>query len=285
MPSWNGDLRLEPDSGDPKTKTTLSIVEPTEAEKVALGAIGGILIDRKWIDKPITEALVPGEPYRDGQVTSVTINAPLEEVGPVLIAVMKPGPAVLTAVRFKDGHIETVEHRGPRDSSTSSELAAAASKPKAEAAVTVKRPTPSCPECYVGAVGPANEVLLSFLTPEQHRTWARERYVIVRGGLTGHRYVIAHRATEIAARNQKICWDADDRDTLHFHDQSVPPEEEVLSAMLILQHREPWLRNEATCLGVRFSKVFKNPFGDHLDGVADAALTRVIGILADAASS
>ena len=35
---------------------------------------------------------------------------------------------------------------------------------------------------------------------------------------------------------------------LHFHDNSVPPEEEVLAAKLILEHREPWLRNEATCL-------------------------------------
>ena len=105
-----------------------------------------------------------------------------------------------------------------------------------------------------------------------------------RGGLTGHRYILAHRASEIAAKNGKICFDADDRDVLHFHDQAVPPEEEVLAAMLVLQHREPWLRNEATCLGVRFSRVFKNPFGDHLDGVVDASLTKVVGAVAQALS-
>ena len=50
--------------------------------------------------------------------------------------------------------------------------------------------------------------------------------------------------------------------------------------MLILQNREPWLRNEATCLGLRFHRVFKNPFGDHRDGVLDATLTKGVGLFA-----
>jgi hypothetical protein len=55
----------------------------------------------------------------------------------------------------------------------------------------------------------------------------------------------------------------------------VPPEEEVLSAMLILQHREHWLRNEATCFGGR--AYYKNPFGGGSDGVADSMMTSDIG--------
>ena len=48
--------------------------------------------------------------------------------------------------------------------------------------------------------------------------------------------------------NKKICYDIDDRCVLHFHDWTVPPEEEVLATKLILEHREAWLRNEATVL-------------------------------------
>jgi hypothetical protein len=281
MPSWNGDLRLEPNAED-KQKTTLTIVEPTDAEKIALGAIGGTLTEKGWLKEPILEFL-SGDPYRENRTAEVVLDAPLEEVGPVVIAALKPGPAVLSAVRFKNGQVEVVEHREP-GKATEKDLKALAVRPKAEAAATVKRPTPSCPDCYVAAVKPATEVLLTFLTPEQHETWSRERYVLCRGGYSGHHYILAHRSSEIAAKNKRICFDATDEHILHFHDQSVPPEEEILSAMLILQHREHWLRNEATCLGWNFQRVFKNPFGDITDGVMDASLTTMVGIAAQALS-
>lgn len=146
-----------------------------------------------------------------------------------------------------------------------------------KAAVTVRRATPCCPQCTPGAVGPASEVLLAFLDERQHRDWAERRAIVVRGGLTGHRYLLAHRSTELAARMGRICFDMEDQLVIHFHDRSVPPEEEVLAAKLILEHREPWLRNEATTFGAFH---FKNPFGDGGDGVWDASLTRRIGIVA-----
>lgn len=271
IPSWNGDFRLEPSKNDPK-KTILTVVDPTEEEKIAVAAIRGILIDRGWLKQAITET----------PTAETTINASLEEVGPVVVAALRPGPAVITAVRLSNGEIEVCEHREP-GKATEKELKELAQKP-ASAAATVKRPTPSCPDCFTnGAIRPATESLLAFMTPDQHKTWARGRYLVTRGGVTGHRYILAHRDSEIAAKNTRICWDADDRDTLHFHDQSVPPEEEVLAAMLILQHREAWLRNEATCFyGLRFTKILKNPFGDHMDGVPDANLTRLIGATARA---
>ena len=272
IPSWNGDVRLEPSKDDPK-KTVLTVTDPTDEEKNAIAAIGGILVDRGWLKEPITTVAVEGE---------ITIDVSIEEVGPVVVAALRPGPAVLTAVRLIGGRVEVCEHREP-GKATEKELKELAQKP-ATAAATVKRPTPSCPDCFTkGAIRPATESLLAFMSPEQHKTWARERYLVVRGGITGHRYIVAHRDSEIASKNTRICWDADDRDTLHFHDQSVPPEEEVLAAMLILKHREAWLRNEATCFyGLRFQKVLKNPFGDHLDGVADAHITRLIGVTAKA---
>jgi hypothetical protein len=119
-------------------------------------------------------------------------------------------------------------------------------------------------------------VLLSFLSPEQHERWAQERAILVQGHLSGHRYVIAHRHTPLAQKVGRICFDIDDQKVVHFHDWSVPPEEEVLAAKLILEHAEPWLRNEATVLGGG-SDVYKNPFGDISDGTESAAFAQGIG--------
>lgn len=153
-------------------------------------------------------------------------------------------------------------------------------KEEKKKAVTVKRPTTCCPNQIPGEVGPATEVLLAFCTPEQQEQWEAERRLVARGGVTGHRYLLAHRHTPTAQRSTKICWDLDGDCLLHFHDWTVPPEEEVLAAKLILEHREPWLRNEATCCGPPF---FKNPFGDGGDGVPDSLFTSALGGLARAA--
>jgi len=285
VPSWNGDVRLEPSPDDPKHACVLTVTEPTAQERTAVAAITGILVDRGWLDAAIT-ADVTAEP--------LVIRAPLEEVGPVVVAALRPGPGVLTAVRLRNGRVEICEHSEPGKGArkdpksrkqTEDKLVDLAKKP-AEAAATVRRPTPSCPDCFVDkAVRPATESLLAFLTPEQHKSWAKERLIVCRGHLSGHRYILAHRSSEVAAKNKRICYDVEDRDVVHFHDWSVPPEEEVLAAKLILEHREPWLRNEATCLGVRFTRVFKNPFGNHLDGVADARLTQIVGVVAQLLTS
>lgn len=146
-----------------------------------------------------------------------------------------------------------------------------------KAATTVKRPTPCCPQSIPGVIAPAQEVLLSFCTAEQRHQWLTERRLVAEGGITGHRYLLAHRHTPSAQKMGKICYDLDDEDVLHFHDWTVPPEEEVLAAKLILEHRETWLRNEATALGCRFRHRFKNPFGDGSDGIADSVFTEKVG--------
>ena len=146
---------------------------------------------------------------------------------------------------------------------------------KKREAATVKRPTPCCPDAIPGVIKPAQEVLLAFCTPEQRDQWLRERRLVACGGLTGHRYLLAHRHTPTAIRNTKIGYDLDDECIMHFHDWTVPPEEEVLAAKLILEHRESWLRNQATCFNG--SHVFRNPFGDGGDGTHDAGFTRDFG--------
>lgn len=274
IPSWNGDLRLEPDTKDPNI-TILTIVKPTAAEIITVNELGKTFEVLGWLDS--WETVVKKRFMRS---RSFTVRAPLEKVGPIATSIMRPGNAVLTAIRFRDGMVETVSGKDFPALQELAEKAAAAPKDKpAEAAATVKRPTPSCPSCIPGSVEPASEVLLAFLNPAEHERWAKERAIVVRGGLSGNRYLLSHRHSDFAQRAGRMCFDLDDRLVVHFHDWTVPPEEEVLAAKLILEHREPWLRNEATMLGAqrRLGIVFKNPFGNGQDGVPDASFSAGFG--------
>jgi hypothetical protein len=156
----------------------------------------------------------------------------------------------------------------------------------ARAAVTIARPTCCCPQCYEGNTGEAEdastEVLLSFLTPEQHEDWKRRRAFVAIGELSGNRYLVAHRRSRTAARIGRSCYDLDDRCVVHCHDNGVPPAEECLAIKLCLEHREPWLANEATKLGASGRSgtwVFKNPFGGGGDGTEVSALMHDIGTM------
>ena len=124
--------------------------------------------------------------------------------------------------------------------------------------------------------------------------------MVVEGGLSGHRYLLAHRHSATAQKIGKIAYDLDDEAAMHFHDWTVPPEEEILAAKLCLEHREHWVRNEATtfqdwmrdegfyqrtgagALPATRMK-FKNPFGDGGDGMADSTATSYFGQQAMAA--
>lgn len=303
IPAWNGDFRLVPDPDEPETHTLLTIEKPTPEERKLLGKLQAVFVEKFKIGSSSRESRKMLEPSRFFK-TKVRISAPITDVGPIVASLCKPGPNVLTAVKFKDGRIEVCEtsesgasgrnsqpHRSPSDppektvvkpadDKPSEESKALAKKEDATAATTTKRPTPCCPDCYVDPEAtskPATEVLLAFMDEEQHESWRKHRFLIARGGITGHRYLIAHRNSPIAQKNTRMCFDLDDNQTMHFHDWTVPPEEEVLATMLILRHREPWLRNEATALG-RHRYVFKNPFGGGGDGVRDSIMTSQIGM-------
>lgn len=291
VPSWNGDVRLTPSGKD---RTVLTVEEPTPDEREALKAIGAVLIEKGWC-----EDVTPTWVARTIEKEQLVIRAPIEEVGPVVVGLLRPGPAVLTAVRFSNGRVLTTSD-GPAGMEAIAEAVreeeerktepetyrsqggkkpVELAKPKAEAAATVRRPTPSCPQCIPGSVDPAREVLLAFLDEQEHEQWSKERAIIVRGGLSGHRYLLAHRHSPRAQYWGRMCFDIDEDLVVHFHDWRVPPEEEVLAAKLILEHREPWLRNEATMLGCMRANamIFKNPFGGGMDGVPDSYFTSRIG--------
>jgi hypothetical protein len=271
FPAWNGDFRLV--ENDEKTSQLL-IMKPTPHELQLLERFMTIARRKKW-----TTELLGDDPIL---ARTIELRAPIGDAGTALVKIVKPKDRTLTAVSFQDGKLE-VAQEGALET-----LVAKASNDEDAKAVSVARPTPCCPRCEPGSIVPANDVLLSFLSPKEHEDWAAHRAIMVTGGLSGHRYLLAHRHSSTAVRNTKICYDIDDHIVLHFHANDVPPEEEILAAKLILEHREPWLRNEATIqqqdsegrwhnLG---HQCFKNPFGDARDGQEDASFTMGMGLAA-----
>lgn len=254
IPSWNGDFRLEPDG----ERTKLVLHHPTAEETALVNKFLAAAAKKKWLAKDQSVEITKS--------ATILLEAALSKAGPALTRMLKPKEKTITAVRFKGGNVEVEEH--VKDGVMEALVEKGVTE-EAPAAATVTRPTPSCPQCLPGAIKPATEVLLSFLTPEQHADWAKYRAIRVRGHLSGHDYLLAHRHSPIAVRRMgRICYDITDQTIIHFHDWSLPPEEEVLSAKLILESREPWLRNEATCLSFgRNMDVFKNPFGNGGDGM------------------
>jgi hypothetical protein len=273
LPSWNGDMRLVAD----KDASVLILEKPTPQERILVGDFLRVALKKNWW-KGAPPA--KGEPYQ-GDSMEIPVDAPIAKASKSLVSIARPKDRTLTAVKFSGGKMEVIEGADSRSLDAIEDTIERAKETEGKgeaAAASVKRPTPCCPECMPGAIEPASEVLLAFLTPEQHEQWSRERAILVNGHLSGHRYVIAHRNSETAQRVGRICSDVDDGGVVHFHDWSVPPEEEVLAAKLIMEHAEPWLRNEATCLGgTDWTDVYKNPFGDGMDGTESAAFARGIG--------
>jgi len=287
LPSFSGDFRLLDvenssyrEQAD-KTSCVLEIVDPAPHEMPILDAFLAEARKNSWT--PITK-IAPVEV--EGKLRQEILLATTVAVaGRALYAFVRPSDRTITAVKSEGGKIQVfetadldkIEQALTPDAVIPPKEEKPASEPEATAkAVSVKRPTPSCPQCVPGAISRASEVLHAFLTPEERRTWDKEHFITVEGGLSHHRYMLAHRHSAYAIQAGRICFDLDDDFTIHFHDNSVPPEEEVLAAKLILEHREPWLRNEATTFGVTTVK-YKNPFGDAGDGVAEATQTQQLG--------
>jgi hypothetical protein len=280
LPSFHGDFRLT--AGDDEATSKLLIMAPTPHEVQLLNSFLSKAHKKKW-----TRELLSDDDVNDTR--TIILKAPLAKTGPLLVKTTKPADRTLTAVSFKDGRLEVAETGALETLVARAENDKDAKDAKA---VSVSRPTPCCPRCEVGSIAPAREVLMAFLSPQEHADWAEHRAIIVRGGTSGHRYLLAHRNSPTAARLGKICYDLEEHFVLHFHQTEVPPEEEILAAKLILEHREPWLRNEATCLlqtkdgrwrDLGFMR-YKNPFGDDTDGRVDAAITATFGIAVEAAA-
>lgn len=274
LPSWNGDMRLTSDPGS--EGSVLTLIKPTPRELLVVGSFLRIASKNNWWKG---EAPAEGQPY-SGKEMEIVLNAFLPKASNALISIARPKDRTLNAVKFANGKMEVIEGATLEALEVVEEVIGRAKKEETKkdeaVAASVKRPTPSCPQCQPGSVAPASEVLLSFLSPEQHEQWARERAILVRGHLSGHQYVLSHRHGEIGKKVGRICFDTDDQKVVHFHDWSVPPEEEVLAAKLILEHAESWLRNEAT-MYQGGTDLYKNPFGNGEDGVESAVFAEEFG--------
>src|SRR5574342_1219160 len=140
LPSWNGDFRLVPSPKQP-AHTELLIAKPTAGEVSILNRFGAECEGRGWLKawKKVSTGLWLKK--------KITIEAPLEEVGPLLVGLTKPGPAVLTAVRYEDGKLTTCSGGPAELTKLADEIAKKPEKEQPKASATVSRPTPCCPDC------------------------------------------------------------------------------------------------------------------------------------------
>ena len=273
IPSFSGDFRFE--SKDEGKSCSLVVEKPTAAEAEALSRWSKKALKAGWLKEAQAEMLNQG-----GSQELYLAGVPLTDAAAEMAKLLHYKRAgVITAFAFADGTVKVTEALGadqlpkwakgkldavydpvagkskydaeeeapavvvPPETPPAAVIAKAA---KPEKAVTVSRPSLSCPECP----GPksneprnmACEVLWEFLTPEEREEWLSDRAITVFGGLTGHCYRIAARDTKEAASRGRPVFDLDDRVILHNYHLTVPPEEEVLTNKLLLEHRENWLR-------------------------------------------
>ena len=168
----------------------------------------------------------------------------------------------LTAFKFADGKITVTDEidntelprwarklllpsgKPPAALPAPTELPAPVAPPKPVAAVTVTRPSMSCPECSgrPEKARMACDVLWEFLNESQRAEWLRSRGVTATGNRTGHTYRVHPRDSEAARLLGRCAWDIDDRVILHNFNRMVPPEEEMLGLLLMIQFCEEWVR-------------------------------------------
>jgi len=279
IPSWTGDFRLEA-LPDIVGRCVLTVEDPTAVEEKVLARFRETCKGNGWW--PNRQVIHP-----KGR-SEIRIEAPLREAGVILAGLSSPPQGTLTAVRCVDGTVSVdLNPAGALEQVEAKKIEAIAEAPekekaevekakKPDKAATVKRPTPCCPENTEGPDVRSSTVLQAFCTAEQWVDWGERRALVCVGNRTGHAYLLMHRHSTRGIENGKIGYDLDTGRTMHFHDRTVPPAEEVLAAKLILENREEWLCINATMSGNEMQ--FENTLGPGFeDGVADAALCRRVG--------
>lgn len=110
------------------------------------------------------------------------------------------------------------------------------------AAATVKSPRQGCP-APTACERRASEVLRTFSTASQMRTWEEQGRMRVIGGVSGRGYDLYHR--DVAARRGMgtVLAIAGTGEEVCVWDDRVPPEEETLAIKAAVEHRESWLRS------------------------------------------
>ena len=245
IPSWNGDIRFTPNGDE---STLVSVVKPTLVETEAMKRFNKIAIKKGWTE--VTNM---------HEKESIAVAAGFQLVGNEFLKLMKmKRKGVLTAVAFEGGKVQVTE---VVDDDKLPVWAREKADDGASAMTTVKRPTLSCPECLGKSESDraACDVLWEFLSESQRKEWLDRRAITVFGGLTGYCYRVCSRDTEMARRTGRITFDLTNRTVIHNYGYDRPPEEDVLTVKLLLEHRENWLRVYGEVDHVRDSLVFHNP--------------------------
>jgi hypothetical protein len=261
IPSWCGDFRLEAAGDD---KCLLTVTDPIPAEVEQLGAFLVKARKKGWVPN-IAGIADKGE-------SKLEIDATVDAAGKVLLGRKRPRKGILTVIKAERGGLVAVKGDGE-------ELEIAAAAADATEAATVRRPTLCCPHCTTGPDLRASQVLQSFSTTEQWRSWLNLGYLYCHGNLSGRRYLVAHRHHPIAIQNKYIVWDTTGDHVIHCWDWSVPPAEEVLSIKLVLEHAEHWIRNRSGAWDIiNCEDQFHNPFmpdnAQGADGLLSTGISR-----------
>lgn len=256
IPSWSGDFRLEADGDD---KCILRVEDPIPAEIEQLGAFLVKARKKKWC------ADIAGiSPEGKSELKLATT---VDQAGKVLLGRKRPRKGILTCIKAEGGGLVAIKGDGE-------ELEIAAAQPEATEAATVRRPTLCCPFATTGPDIRASQVLRSFCTTEQWRSWLNLGFLYCNGQLSGRRYLVAHRHHPIAIQNKYILWDCDGDHVVHCWDWSVPPPEEVLAVKLAVEHAEDWVRNASSVFnGLNSEDIYVNPFMSDTTQGADGLLS------------
>lgn len=253
VPCWSGDFRLEAKTDEEGGHCVLTVENPTAQDKTKLAPFLAECRKRGLLDD-LTGIAPTG-------VTTIRLQERIDVLGPVLADCSMPGAKVWTAVRCSDGQViledgsslPAVTKKGKKgkgiveqakDAVTSlvKSVPALPELPAVlpEAAVTVPKPARGCPP-PTSCTRRASEVLRTFCTGSQWRSWQANGSMRLIGNATGKAYLLYHRdeaarrgmghvLREVAQRREVCVWDA-----------TVPPEEEALAVKFAVEHREAWM--------------------------------------------
>jgi len=227
FPVWSGDFRLE--ITDNKSECLLTVEDPTKKDRVVLNPFFSHARKEGWVEE---DAGIQAK----GK-TEILVKAPLSVLGPLVAGIIHDGSETWTALRHVDGVISL--HDKPLE--VSKQLPAVS----AVAAVTAKKPKKGCP-APTAAKRRASEVLQTFSTSSQWSQFRREGRMTAIGSHTGKAYHVYHRDQ---ASREGLLHSLVEREgdvSICCWDDTVPPEEEMLSIKFAVEHRERWLRDLGT---------------------------------------
>jgi hypothetical protein len=220
VPTHRGDIRLVPLDASGQG-TLLEIEKPSPGETRILEAFLALCHKRDWLTDIATPTGVG--------ITKIALPQSVAEVSPLLVEAAYGTAEVWTALRLPEGIELKVGVPVPEKVPETT-----------QAAVTVRQPERGCP-----APEPCNEraseVLRTFCSQTQWRSWQAAQSLVAYGGSSGKPYRIYHRNQAARKGLGHILVDADNREVCVW-DATVPAEEEVLATKLAVEHREDWLR-------------------------------------------